>query len=160
MTDLKRLAPDDWQLVREVRLRCLADSPGAFASTYEREVGYDETRWRQLLGSGAWFVAVDGEAAVGLVCGFHPDDAPVGQVHLVAMWVAAEARGTGLADRLIDAVVDWTRAEGGTEVTLGVTKGNDRARHVYERYGFLATETNVPFEGRPDLVIDIYRLEV
>jgi ribosomal protein S18 acetylase RimI-like enzyme len=73
------------------------------------------------------------------------------------MWVAPAARGSGLADRLIDAVVDWARANEASEVTLGVTPGNDRARRVYLRYGFELSERDVPFEGDLAKCIDIYR---
>jgi hypothetical protein len=37
----------DWKELREVRLRALADAPGAFASTLEREAAYPDDVWRQ-----------------------------------------------------------------------------------------------------------------
>ncbi len=50
-----------------------------------------------------------------------------------------QARGQGLADRLITAVCDQARAEGAAEIELWVTLGNDRARGFYRRAGFLET---------------------
>jgi RimJ/RimL family protein N-acetyltransferase len=157
---VRRLEPDDWELLREVRLRSLADTPDAFGSTHAREAEYDETRWRELLSGGGWFLAFDGEAPVGIVCGYHDDSSPDDQRHLVAMWVAPQARGTGLAPELVAAVIDWARDDGATEVTLGVADGNERARAVYLRYGFTPTGEAFPLHSDPSRNIEIYAFPV
>ena len=49
--NFRRLTEDDWTLWRDVRLRALADSPGAFGSTlgYWSGPGDREERWRSRL---------------------------------------------------------------------------------------------------------------
>lgn len=56
--------------------------------------------------------------------------------HLSVLAVSAEAEGRGVGAALIDASMDWARAEGFDKLTLSVFVGNERAKRVYERHGF------------------------
>jgi GNAT superfamily N-acetyltransferase len=73
-------------------------------------------------------------------------------VFLVAMWVAADQRGTGVARELVERVVAWAGAHGAARVALSVEPGNDRAARLYEKCGFVETDDPPPFpyEPRPD----------
>jgi GNAT superfamily N-acetyltransferase len=51
------------------------------------------------------------------------------------LFVDPAARGTGLADRLIEACRDECRARGATAVVWQTAKDNLRAQRVYERVG-------------------------
>ena len=57
------------------------------------------------------------------------------------MWVDAAARGTGVADALIDTAVDQARRSGFTTMILWVVVGNERAARCYQRHGFALTGT-------------------
>ena len=174
---IRRLAPSDWTLLREVRLASLADSPEAFGSTYARELAFDEAEWRRRARSGAWYVAADDwsgdgsddrpgdgsdgrsdHSAAGIVAGYHDAESSEQRRDLIAMWVAPQARGTGLAADLVGAVVCWARTEGATELTLGVAEGNDRARAFYLRCGFVPTGESFPLHSESSRNMDIYRL--
>ena len=48
---------DDWQVLRDIRLEALRDAPAAFGSTYERESGRGEARWRDWIARGGTFLA-------------------------------------------------------------------------------------------------------
>ncbi|WP_158879475.1 GNAT family N-acetyltransferase [Amycolatopsis anabasis] len=135
MVHVERLTVEEWALLREVRLRALADAPASFASSHEREAGLIEAEWRGWLGKAAWFVARDAGRPIGLVGGI-PDPA---EWFLISMWVAPEGRGSGVAARLIGAVVDAAAADRAEAVALRVNEHNAAARRVYERFGFVAT---------------------
>lgn len=164
---VRRTKSDEWRLVRDVRLRSLRDAPEAFGSTYDRESRFGEGRWRDRVIESAWFLAElvpDPDVAfaaaptlepVGVVAGIRPASPPE-QRHLVAMWVAPEARGTGVAAGLVDAVVQWARGDGGTQVSLGVADGNEPARRLYQRCGFAAIGERYPLESDPSRSIEIY----
>jgi GNAT superfamily N-acetyltransferase len=51
------------------------------------------------------------------------------------LFVAATARGTGAAERLIDACVDECRRHGAAELTWQTAPDNERAQRVYDRVG-------------------------
>ena len=134
--EIRRLAPDDWAAFRDVRLAALADAPYAFAGTLDTEAGYDERRWREWIGRSAFFLGWDGDRPDGMVGGYGQQD---GGWHVISMWVAPQARGAGLAGRLIGAVARHARGQNAPTLTLWVTDGNDRARAFYQRAGFRGT---------------------
>jgi ribosomal protein S18 acetylase RimI-like enzyme len=56
---------------------------------------------------------------------------------LFRMYVAAPYRGQGISRLLISAVLERIRQiEDIEQVTLTVIAGNDRAKHLYEKFGF------------------------
>jgi GNAT superfamily N-acetyltransferase len=134
-----RVGENDWTQVRDIRLAALQDSPSAFASTYEREIAFDEATWRSRTRTAAWFLAYDGTRAVGLVSGIREEDAPAAERHVVSFWVAPDSRRQGVAGALLTCVVDWARDDGAQLVTLWVVDGNDPADRLYRRRGFVPT---------------------
>jgi GNAT superfamily N-acetyltransferase len=149
---VRRAVAEDWPISRAIRLLALAEAPLAFASTLERETAFGPDQWRQRIAGAAQFLAETGDGeVVGTATGFDdPDEA--GTVLLVAMFVAATARGTGLADRLVWAVVDQARADGAGRVRLHVVETNAVAERLYTRSGFVHTGTTVPLPHRPELL--------
>jgi ribosomal protein S18 acetylase RimI-like enzyme len=149
-----RLAqPDEWAVVRDVRLAALADAPDAFASTLGRETGQTEAEWRSRIAARPWFLAWHEGQPAGLVAMFPEQTVGPPDWHLVSMWVRPEARGAGVADRLVAAVLAHAKAAGAAQVTLWVVIGNDRARAFYQRMGFMPTGRRqvYPRAGTTDL---------
>jgi ribosomal protein S18 acetylase RimI-like enzyme len=142
-TEIRRLAPDGWATLRQVRLAALADAPAAFSSTLDRELGLDEQRWRERIESAAWFLAWQAGRPVGMVAGFagaaDAADRPGRRWHLVSMWVSPRARGRGTADRLVEEVATCARQDGADMLVLWVTDVNARGRAFYRRMGFRST---------------------
>jgi GNAT superfamily N-acetyltransferase len=140
---VRRITPDDGELLAALRLRALADAPDAFSTTYAEALRESADDWaerarRRAAGNReAAFFAYLGDDPVGMVAGYVGDDAQ--PVDLISMWVAPEARRHGAARALIEAVVDWAREAGSDELQLWVTEGNDGARALYEASGFVAT---------------------
>jgi RimJ/RimL family protein N-acetyltransferase len=132
---VRRLAPEDWRTYKQIRLAALTMDPHAFGSTLEYAQGLTEEDWRSRLATSPFFLGeVDGKAA-GLAGGHRRD----GYAELISMWVAQEFRGTGLAARLIDAVIEWAAGEGYSEIRLWVVEGNAAARKAYAKAGFEPT---------------------
>ena len=128
-----------------MRLAALADAPDAFASTMRREARRGEPQWRSRITASPWFLAWRAGKPAGLVAavpdqpaGGPPAAGPCGW-HLVSMWVSPQARGHGVADLLLGAVIDHAEAAGAPRVTLWVALGNTRARAFYQKMGFLPT---------------------
>ncbi len=148
---IERLGPQDWRRAREVRVRALRDAPDAFGSTVEGETAQPPERWRDHVakpGAATWVATVDG-ADVGMIVGDRYEDGAAG---LFGMWVAPEVRGTGVADRLVDAHVTWARAQGHARILLDVGDENVAAVRLYERKGFLPTGvTGVVAPDRPHI---------
>jgi GNAT superfamily N-acetyltransferase len=157
--EVRRALPDDWQTLRDVRLRALADSPSAFASTLAREEAFGEQDWRRRLEHGHCFLAWAAGRPVGCVSGFAEEELPA-EHHLVAMWVEPAHRGTPAATELVEAVCRQARADGAVAVRLWVVDGNDRARRLYERLGFEATGERQPLPSNPDVGEELFRREL
>ena len=135
---MRRLQPEDHELIRTIRLRSLTLEPAAFGSTFEREAAFSDDDWRERLAPDAspHFVTIDDSGApTGLVVGALDAGNPK-VAHLFAMWVDPQARGSGTADALVNEVVQWAVAQGCAELQLRVTDGNDRAERMYRRNGF------------------------
>ena len=65
------------------------------------------------------------------------------------MWVAPSARSGGIGRRLVTAVVDWARTIDADRVELWVTDGNEPARRLYARHGFVVTGDVTPLPSDP-----------
>ena len=116
----------------------LAEAPYAFLTTHAEAAAYPDEHWRERAApsaDSATFVVDGAERFGGMVAAFAADDPTT--VVLVAMWVDPSLRGTGVAAGLVDRVVDWARTRGAARVVLTVEAGNDRARRLYERCGFV-----------------------
>lgn len=141
---IRRLTVDDWRSLRTVRLSALRDSPEAYNQRYDDEVELDGSFWRGLFSStNALFQAESGADPVGLAVGIaaRQDDVDPEAAHLGSMWVAPAARGTGVADALVDAVVRWARDTGHPRLALWVYDVTPRAESFYRRASF--TDTGV-----------------
>ncbi|MBF6127119.1 GNAT family N-acetyltransferase [Nocardia brasiliensis] len=139
---IRLLAADDWEAFRRLRLRSLADTPQFFGSTLADAQARTEAQWRQILSERVQFVAVGDGVELGTVGAMR--DVDRGGLHLVSMWVAPEARGTGVSDLLVEAVLDWADTAGSPPVWLEVADGNTVAERLYLRHGFVRTGVTGP----------------
>lgn len=76
-----------------------------------------------------------------LVFSFYERAPKPGQLLLDGIAVRASARGRGVGTRLLAALYDIALSEGYNELRLDVIDTNPAARRLYERNGFIATET-------------------
>ncbi|NJP99880.1 GNAT family N-acetyltransferase [Streptomyces zingiberis] len=142
MVDLRSLSTeDDWPLWRDARLAALAEAPHAFKSRLADWHSGDEERWRaRLTAPGTYnLVALLGDGRIAGVASGVPAG-PGGVYALRSVWVSPEARGKGVADRLLTAVGTWARQAGATALRLTVMPDNEPAIALYRRHGFARTD--------------------
>ncbi|MFC8077108.1 GNAT family N-acetyltransferase [Streptomyces sp. NPDC057307] len=139
MVRLRVLTANDWPLWREARLAALAEAPHAFKSRLGDWRRGGEERWRARLAAPGTYnvVASLNGRTVGMASGVPGDS---GVCELRSVWVGPEARGLGVADRLIAAVETWARRSGATTLRLAVIPGNEPAAALYRRNGFVLTD--------------------
>jgi ribosomal protein S18 acetylase RimI-like enzyme len=147
---VRRLEADEWKLFREVRLAALRDAPYAFGSTYEGEVGASESSWRSRLEARTRFVAQSGREVVGTVAG--GSSGLSGIAALTALWVAPAARGRGVGEALVSAVLAWAQDSDYEQVVLWVVEGNSPAERLYDRIGFKRTGAAQPVRPGDDRI--------
>jgi GNAT superfamily N-acetyltransferase len=157
--EIRQLGDADWPTLRRLRLEALADSPAAFWATWEDEIGFSAEWWIEFTRSVTWFVGFRAESPIGLIGCLQRDPRPE-EPEVIGMWVRADERGSGTADALLAAAVEWATRHGLTSLSLGVTDVNGRARHFYERHGFRATGERVPLPGDRGGVEEWMRREV
>jgi ribosomal protein S18 acetylase RimI-like enzyme len=149
MPDIRPLVPDEWPILRHIRLAALHESPDAFLATYEREICYDEDQWRSEFGRGDWNIGFVDGAPVSLLGVTQTLDTPADTRYLEYLWVAPGHRGRGTAVQMLTVILERLRVSGVRTAFLWVLDGNDVAMRVYKRVGFLRTDYRQPLPGRP-----------
>lgn len=133
-------------MLRDLRLRSLADSPEAFGQPLDDAVARPGAEWAAQARAAsegdrrAWFIAGVAEAAepVGIVLvRRRPPDVAL----VFSMWVDPRVRGAGVGRGLIDAASEWASSWGADRVVLWVVAGNEPAFRFYQRLGFTWLES-------------------
>jgi ribosomal protein S18 acetylase RimI-like enzyme len=158
-----RVREVEWLALRDTRLRALADSPDAFGSTLLRETAFSDADWQEWArdaatgGTEACFLAWVEDEPVGIVGAYVEDGGD--HVHLIAMWVAPDARRHGLGRALVDAIVSWAIACGKPAVRLDVLENNADAVELFAVAGFAPTGRSKQYKDRPHLTtIELERI--
>lgn len=145
MVTITRARPADVDRYRNLRLRALADSPSAFATTLEEAEQFPDEVWRTRVDGAAagpdstLYLASDGDGAdVGLVAAVR-NTVESSTAELISMWVAPDARRSGAGADLVRRVIDWASESGYRNVELWVVRGNDSAERLYRKLGFVET---------------------
>lgn len=149
---IRPIGPQEWPLLREIRLESLLNEPDAYGLTYAEAIEWGPEKWRERLESRSTFVAVDGPVVVGTANGA-PHDTMPGEYLLFGMYVTPAHRGTGLAIDLIDVVSAWAWAHGAREIDLFVNVELPRARGLYAKAGFVDTAEIHRPDRKPELAM-------
>jgi RimJ/RimL family protein N-acetyltransferase len=131
-----QLTPGDAALYRSIRLEGLKESPEAFGSTFEAEFTKPLAWFFDRLSSSVVFGAIRDAKLLG-VAGFavRQEDKETHKGLLWGMYVRPDARGAGVARRLVEAVIAHARPHVEL-IQLSVVVGNEQARRLYARLGF------------------------
>jgi GNAT superfamily N-acetyltransferase len=148
---LRVLTVDEWPLFRELRLEALREAPHAFGSILDDWQGDGDTeqRWRQRLADVPFnVIAFFADIPSGIVSAINPDGS--GVVELISMYVTPFARGKGVGDALVTAVIHWAKERHINKLSLDVMDDNYRAKALYRRHGFADNGWVEAQEGRPE----------
>jgi putative acetyltransferase len=87
-----------------------------------------------------YYIATIDEVIVG-GCGIFPtENLPQGTCELVKLYLAKEARGTGLGKQLMEISLSWAKENGYTQVYLESMPELAKAVSIYEKVGFKALD--------------------
>jgi DNA-binding MarR family transcriptional regulator/GNAT superfamily N-acetyltransferase len=104
-----------------------------------------------------WIAELDGRAVGCVMC--VRDDAP-GSARLRLLLVEPEARGRGVGDRLVRAVVDFARGVGYRDLVLWTNDVLGSARRIYQRHGFVLVAEKPHRSFGKDLIGQDWRLDL
>ncbi|MEW2609088.1 bifunctional helix-turn-helix transcriptional regulator/GNAT family N-acetyltransferase [Streptomyces sp. NPDC047880] len=104
-----------------------------------------------------WIAELDGRPVGCVMC--VRDDAP-GAARLRLLLVEPDARGLGIGDRLVGAVVDFARQAGYREVVLWTNDILAAARRIYRRHGFVLVAEKPHHSFGQDLTGQDWRLDL
>jgi RimJ/RimL family protein N-acetyltransferase len=140
---LRPLTPEDAATYRALRLRALADFPDAFTSSAAEEANSEEDWVAKRLRARDGHVLLGALVAVELVGSAGLErKVRAKERHnalLFGMFVAPEHAGQRIGRKMVDALIAIGRTWPGLEqVTLTVTRSNERARRLYAKAGFVA----------------------
>lgn len=141
---VRALGEDDWQQYRDIRLTALQESPEAFVATRAQEDAFDEQVWRDRMRRSRRLVAERDGSTIGIVSLGHGEADEPTSGELFGLWVAPQARGTGVAWKLVEAGADQARRDGLSHLRYWVDTDNGRAVAFASSFGFRPGGTRRP----------------
>lgn len=154
---VRELSKGEGLLWRDLRLGALAESPDAFAVTYENDADRPDSDWHEMIDATAadscstsLVAEVDAEPVGMAFCRIDNDR---GDGELFAMWVRPTARRRGAGRALLEYALGWMRSQGATSAELTVTETNTAAVHLYASSGFVDTGRREPLRGESALKV-------
>jgi ribosomal protein S18 acetylase RimI-like enzyme len=149
MPDIKLLVPDDWWLLRQIRLTALQESPESFLAQYDEELTFSQDRWRFEFDRGDWYVGFRQKNAMSMVGCTREKATPQSECFIEYLWVDPDARGSGVAFHLLTNIIERLQVAGVRRAFLWIMDGNDRAERLYSRVGFVSSKIRQPLTARP-----------
>lgn len=158
-------------LIKQVRLRSLADAPYAFGvQSFAEESALPDSHWHELAAQvgGAdptWrdrcasFVVLDGDDACGTATCYLCPEVPR-RAYFTSAWIDPRYRMTGLGRQLVDAAITWAAAHGADHLRLWVDDTNPAAADFYRALGFAPTGENRPVSERASVRQSCFELRL
>lgn len=140
MTIIKKLIPDEWEILKQFRLTALETDGSTFDTSLAETLSDTEAQWRSKI-SGASkvvLVAYDGAMPIGMIRAYWNISERRGHVaYIRGLYVIKEYRGRGFGKKLMDAVIGEIRKVGEIKkIQLEVITGLKEAVGLYESLGF------------------------
>lgn len=159
---IRLLTAADAVFLKHLRLTALQDTPTAFGSTHARESAFSDDEWKIKAATwsngatGTCWIAVDGDAPVGIAAGYIAAEAP-DVVNLVSMWTSSTHRRRGIGGQLVSRVEEWAKSVGVPVIQLHVTEGNTAAIELYRRCGFEFTGEREQHQAHPGEIVAVMK---
>ena len=129
---IRPLLPSDWETVREIYLEGIATGH----ATFETEAP-DWTKWDSSHVAGCRIVAEIDGAVIAWAALAPVSTRPVYRgVGEVSVYVAERARGKGIGEELLRALVEQSEQNGFWTLQAGVFPENSVSIHIHEQCGF------------------------
>ncbi|MET0679005.1 MAG: GNAT family N-acetyltransferase [Bradyrhizobium sp.] len=134
---VRRLDAHDAAAYRDLRLEGLKNHPEAFGSSWQDETGKPDAWWAERLEASTVFGGWIGDSPLLGVAGFrvHAGAKHRHKGELWGMYVRPEARGTGLAARLVQRVIEHATPLV-EAIGLTVVASNTAGKRLYSAAGF------------------------
>ncbi|KAA0980544.1 GNAT family N-acetyltransferase [Pseudomonas sp. ANT_H12B] len=139
--------------MKKIRLAALLDTPTAFGVSYQTVANYSDEQWKERASSATgpeFWLAIKEDKPVGMIGG---GVSQANRYNLIGMWVEPEARGSGVATRLVEAVKARATARGHDRVFLDVSPDNARASNFYLNQGFSFIDEWEPLASHPHITV-------
>lgn len=170
--EIVRLGVEEWQAYRALRLEALRDEPQAFSSRYAEQVEYPDTFWQKRLADAAWNAGAASNAGtdrsspggswllfarqrgrlVGMIGAYRQEPPHEDTVWIISVYVTPSARGTGVSNRLMSAMLAEVAFAGVKKAQLEVNVNQTAAVHLYQRFGFTVVNEESHLVGSGEYV--------
>ena len=151
--EIRSIEAKDWTLLKQVRLAALYNTPTAFGVRYETAANYTDGQWQERASATAgpefWLALID-DKPVGMIGGAI---SRTNRDHLIGMWVAPHARGSGIAASLVKAVKSRSAQQGHDRIFLDVSPDNGTAANFYLKQGFVFIDEWEPLVSHPQITV-------
>jgi ribosomal protein S18 acetylase RimI-like enzyme len=143
---VRRVRPEDWPALRDLRLEMLADTPIAYIETVEQAKQRSDAEWIARASTGsvshrmATRVVDHGGDIVGTLIGLADEK----RTWIVSVYLDPAYRGQGLIEWLVDEAAAWSIEHGRPTLVLEVARENAPAVSAYRRLGFTPTGASQP----------------
>ena len=143
------LRSDEWQLLRNVRLNALRESPQSFLAEYDQEEECGQERWQTEFDRGNWIVGeLDGKH-VCLTGVTRESGAPADERYLEYVWVAKAFRGQHISSHMLTSIIrELEKADVRTILLWTLENDNHLAQLLYKQLDFITTGQKQELKGR------------
>ena len=132
---MRRIQPEDWKALRDLRLRALEREPQAFCATVDQEARLSQAIWeeRARMGAESSRSATMVVARGSDLCGMTVIKIEEKRAEVYAVYLDEELRGRGLAAQMLELALQFAP---GLPVWLEVNADLKAAESLYARCGF------------------------
>lgn len=173
--NIVELSPDDWQILRDLKLRSIEEEPVAFEDPDEGREKYQnrsEEEWRAILegkmsggkeGETMMVFADSPEGYIGMVSSIVPaeQDPETRTATMQHMYVSKDKRGSGAGKKLIQALIEKLRNRGDLKkLQLEVVESQTPAIELYKSNGFVEVGRKKEAINRDGQIYDEIEMEL